>query len=152
MSESCDEDLKIPVKAEKVVPHRRPVCLIDHLVEYEEQSGVSEAFITAENPLVNDTGVLDSTAYVELIAQTYAAFKGYHDLIHKRPVRKGFLVAVRQMETRGESRLGDLLNVKVETISEVGDFAVARGTVTRQDEILASGNLTLWVPESSDKE
>ena len=140
------EDLVLPIEAEKLVPHRRPTCLIDRLTEYGEEFGVAEARIRAENPLVNESGALDTIAYVELIAQTYAAFKGYHDMINDAPVKKGFLAAVKNMETRGEAHSGDLLIISVRTLSEVGDFAVAEGTITRDGEILASGSLTLWIP------
>lgn len=146
MPDGLTENLTIPIDAECLVPHRRPVCLIDRLVKYDERSGVCEAVIREKNPLIDDDGMLDPVAYVELIAQTYAAFKGYHDRIHKIPVRKGFLVSVKHMDTRGEACLGDSLQITVETMSEVGDFAVARGIVTLRGEVLASGSLTLWIP------
>jgi predicted hotdog family 3-hydroxylacyl-ACP dehydratase len=140
------EDLTLPFEAERLVPHRRPVCMIDRLVEYRDESGVVEALIRSENLLINEDGVLDRTAYMELIAQAYAAFKGYRDLLHEKPIKKGFLVVVKQMECKGEAFLGDLLRINVSTISEVGDFAVAEGTITRGGEVLASGGLTLWIP------
>jgi hypothetical protein len=50
------------------------------------------------------------------------------------------------MECKREAFLGDILRINVSTISEVGGFAVAEGTVTRDHEVLASGGLTLWIP------
>jgi predicted hotdog family 3-hydroxylacyl-ACP dehydratase len=138
--------LTLPLEAEQLVPHRRPVCMIDRLVEYTEESGVVEALLRSDNLLVGEDGALDRTAYMELIAQAYAAFKGYHDLLHEMPVKKGFLVVVKRMECKGDGFLGDLLRINVATISEVGGFAVAKGTITRGDEVLASGGLTLWIP------
>ena len=67
-------------------------------------------------------------------------------LLHEKPVKKGFLVVVKHMECKGEAFLGDLLRINVSTVSEVGDFAIAEGTVTRNDEVIASGSLTLWIP------
>jgi predicted hotdog family 3-hydroxylacyl-ACP dehydratase len=120
--------------------------MIDRLVEYGDESGVVEALLRSDNLLVGEDGMLDRTAYMELIAQAYAAFKGYRDLLHEKPVKKGFLVVVKHMECSGEAFLGDLLRINVATISEVGDFAIAEGTVTRNDKIIASGSLTLWIP------
>ena len=120
--------------------------MIDRLVEYRDESGVVEALIRSGNLLVGEDGVLDRTAYMELIAQAYAAYKGYRDLLHEAPVKKGFLVVVKQMECKGEAFLGDLLRINVTTISEVGDFAIAEGTVTLNDKVIASGGLTLWIP------
>jgi 3-hydroxyacyl-[acyl-carrier-protein] dehydratase len=140
------KDISLPIDAEQLVPHRRPVCMIDRLVEYRDESGVVEALIRSGNVLVGEDGALDCIAYMELIAQAYAAFKGYRDMLHGETVKKGFLVIVKHMECKGEAFLGDLLRINVSTASEVGGFAVAEGTVTRGDEVLASGGLTLWIP------
>ena len=140
------KDITLPIDAELLVPHRRPVCMIDRLIEYRDESCVVEALIHSGDLLVDEDGVLDRVAYMELIAQAFAAFKGYHETLHEKPVKKGFLVVVKHMECRKEAFLGDLLGVKVSTISEVGDFAIAEGTITRGDEVLATGSLTLWIP------
>ena len=140
------KDLTLPIDAELLVPHRRPVCMIDRLVEYRDESCVVEALVHSGNLLVGEDGILDSVAYMELIAQAFAAFKGYHDMLHEKTVKKGFLVVVKHMECKGEAFLGDLLRINVSTVSEVGGFAIAEGTVTRDDEVLASGSLTLWIP------
>jgi predicted hotdog family 3-hydroxylacyl-ACP dehydratase len=138
--------LTLPIDVELLVPHRRPVCMIDRLVEYRDESGVVEALLRSGNILVGEDGVLDRTAYMELIAQAYAAFKGYRDLLHEKPVKKGFLVVVKHMECMGEALLGDLLRINVTTTSEVGDFAIAEGIITLNDKVIASGSLTLWIP------
>jgi predicted hotdog family 3-hydroxylacyl-ACP dehydratase len=141
-----NRNLTLPIDAELLVPHRRPVCMIDRLVEYRDESCVVEALIHSGNLLVGEDGVLDRVAYMELIAQAFAAFKGYHDILHEKPVKKGFLVVVKHMECKGEAFLGDILRINVSTVSEVGGFAVAEGTITRDDEVIASGGLTLWIP------
>jgi predicted hotdog family 3-hydroxylacyl-ACP dehydratase len=120
--------------------------MIDRLIEYKDESGVVDALLRSDNLLVGEDGILDRTAHMELIAQAYAAFKGYRDLLHEVPVKKGFLVVMKHMECKSDAFLGDLLRIRVSTISEVGDFAIAEGTITRGDEVLASGGLTLWIP------
>ena len=140
------KDLTLPIDAELLVPHRRPVCMIDRLIEYKDESCIVEALVHSGNLLVGEDGTLDPVAYMELIAQAFAAFKGYHDTLHEKPVKKGFLVVVKHMECKGEAFLGDLLKINVSTVSEVGGFAMAEGTVTRNDEVIASGGLTLWIP------
>jgi len=144
-NELLKKKLTLPVDAELLVPHRRPMCLIDSLVEYRDELGVVEAVISSENPLV-DEGTLDRTAFMELVAQAYAAFKGYRDMLHNMSVKKGFLVVVKRMVCKKDVFVGDCLRIKVETVSEVGGFAVAEGTVTRDDEVVAQGSLTLWIP------
>jgi predicted hotdog family 3-hydroxylacyl-ACP dehydratase len=141
-----NRNLSLPIDAELLVPHRQPICMINRLVEYRDGSGIVEAFIHSGNLLVAEDGVLDGVAYMELIAQSFAAFKGYHDMLDEKPVKKGFLVVMKHMECKGEAFLGDLLKINVSTVSEVGGFAVAEGIITRGDEVMASGSLTLWIP------
>jgi hypothetical protein len=89
-NELLKNELRLPVDAELLVPHRRPMRLIDSLVEYRDELGVVEAVISSENPLVGEEGMLDRASFVELIAQAYAAFKGYHDMLHGMLSRKVF--------------------------------------------------------------
>jgi 3-hydroxyacyl-[acyl-carrier-protein] dehydratase len=138
--------MSLPFEAELLVPHRRPIRMIDRLVEFRDKSGVVEALIRSDNLLVGEDGTLDCIAFVEIIAQAYAAVKGYYNLSHNIPVKKGFLVAVKHTECNGEAYLGNLLRVNASTISEIGDYAIAEGVVMREEEVLASASLTLWVP------
>ena len=145
-NEQIKDDLSLPCEAELLAPHRRPIRMIDRLVEFNDKSGVVESLVSSENLLVGEDGVLDCVAFVELIAQAYAAIKGYDDLSHDKPVKKGFLVAVKHLEINGKAYLGDLLKIKASTNSELGGFAIAEGVVMREEEVLASASLTLWVP------
>jgi 3-hydroxyacyl-[acyl-carrier-protein] dehydratase len=140
------KDIIFPIDAELLVPHRRPVCMIDRLVEFKERTGVVESLIRSGDLLVDEDGVLDNIAYMELIAQAYAATKGYHDMLHGETVKKGFLVIVKHLECNGEAFVGDLLTISVSTVSEIGGFAVAEGAVMRGNEVLATGSMTLWIP------
>jgi predicted hotdog family 3-hydroxylacyl-ACP dehydratase len=120
--------------------------MIDRLVEFKEKTGVVESLIRSGDLLVDEDGVLDNIAYMELIAQAYAATKGYYDMLHGETVKKGFLVIVKHLECKREAFLGDLLTISVSTVSEIGGFAVAEGAVMRGDEVLATGSMTLWIP------
>jgi predicted hotdog family 3-hydroxylacyl-ACP dehydratase len=85
--------------------------------------------------------------FLELIAQSYAAFKGYMDLLEGKPAGTGFLVGVRHMEFTGRAYAGDRLRTSIRTVTSFGGFAVVEGTVTRGDETIASGSIKLWLVE-----
>ena len=101
-----NRNLTFPIDAELLVPHRRPVCMIDRLVEFKEKTGVVESLIRSGDLLVDEDGVLDNIAYMELIAQAYAATKGYYDMLHGETVKKGFLVIVKHLECKERSFSG----------------------------------------------
>ena len=139
-------DLTLPMPVEMLLPHRKPMCLVDRLVEYADASGVVEALVGRESPLVGEDGGLDRIAFIELIAQSYATVRGYSDLLRGEEVKKGFLVAAKMIEVKKAAAAGDVLRISVTTTGEYGDFTLADGVVRSGGEILASGNLTVWVP------
>jgi predicted hotdog family 3-hydroxylacyl-ACP dehydratase len=140
-----NKDLALPVTVDKLLPHRLPMCLVDRLVEFDDNSGVVEACIGPDSLLVDKDGTLDRVVLIELIAQSYAAVKGYSDLLGGKEIKKGFLVAAKQIELNGRAAPGDLLRIRVSTTGVVGDFNIADGVITKDDMVLASGNITVWI-------
>jgi predicted hotdog family 3-hydroxylacyl-ACP dehydratase len=119
--------------------------LVDRLVEFGDGDGCTESVLPADSPMASPGGALDPVALVELIAQSYAAVKGYDDMVHGRPVAEGFLVGIRKMRIAGAARAGERLLTRVKTVGTFEGFAVVEGAVTRGDETLASGTLKLWI-------
>ncbi len=72
--------------------------------------------------------------------------RGYSDLLRGEEVKKGFLVAAKMIEVKKAAAVGDVLRISVTTTGEFGDFTLADGVVRSGGEILASGNITVWVP------
>ena len=139
-------DLSLPVGAERLVPHRRPMRMVDLLVAFRPGYGVAEAVVSPENPLAAPDGALEPEALIELMAQGYAALKGYDDLLHHRPVRRGFLVGIQSLRVAGTARVGDRLRIVVETVKALEPFYVAAGEVTKDRVGIASATLKLWTP------
>ena len=81
-----------------------------------------------------------------MIAQAYAAVKGYESRLRGRPVRGGYLVGIRQGRVEGSASPGDRLKVSVETEKILGDFSVARGAVTCGEDTIASAVIKVWSP------
>jgi predicted hotdog family 3-hydroxylacyl-ACP dehydratase len=140
-----NKDLALPVTVDMLLPHRLPMCLVDRLVEFDDNSGVVEACIGPDSLLVDKDGTLDRVVLIELIAQSYAAVKGYSDLLGGKEIKKGFLVAAKQIELNGRAAPGDLLRIRVSTTGVIGDFNIADGVITKGDMVLASGNITVWI-------
>lgn len=145
-------DLSLPVPAEMLLPHKAPFCLITSLVEFNDQAGVVETVLSVDNILLNEDGGLEPLALVELIAQSYAAVKGYDDLLKGRGAKRGFLVDVRDFRFDDRCHEGDRLIIKVWTVGSIGGFAVAGGDVICRGKVIASGKVKLWIPEEHESE
>ena len=135
----------LPIEAEGLIPHRLPMRMVDRLLEIDGKNGVVEALVAVDCPLVSADGRLEDAALVELMAQAYATVKGYCDLIEKKPVKQGFLVGIKKVDRLLSAHMGDRLKININTLAELGDFAVAEGEVWRGEELLACGQIKVWV-------
>jgi len=133
--------------AEWLIPHRTPMRLVDTLLSVHEGCGVTESVLPRTSMMADGEGRLDEVTFLELIAQSYAAFKGYMDLLEGKPAGEGFLVGVRHMEFTGRAHAGDRLRTSIRTVTSFGGFAIVEGSVTRGDETIASGSIKLWLVE-----
>lgn len=137
--------------ADRIIPHRPPMRLVDTLLSYDDGSGEAEACFRERSLLAGNDGDIDEAALIELIAQSYAAVKGYDDLMRGKPPGKGFLVGMRKLGITGTARAGDRLRVSIKTVGVFANFAVVEGAVLRGEETLASGTLKLWLAGEADE-
>ena len=143
------EALTLPMPAETFIPHRLPMRLVDTLISWDEAAGVIEAAPGADCILVDQDGVLDQAALVELMAQGYAVLRGYDDLLHGRGISVGYLVGVRRFSATSPVRAGERLLVRIRTVGSFEGFAVADGEIERAGETVATGTVKLWVDRNS---
>ncbi|WP_029915076.1 hypothetical protein [Pelobacter seleniigenes] len=138
-------ELQLPMAAESLVPHRLPMRLVERLLAVEGKNGVVEALVSADGLLVDAQGQLEEVALVELIAQGYAALKGYLDRCAGQPVRQGFLVGVKKFTSLAPVYAGDRLQIEIRTLAELEDFAVAEGDIRRGGDLLGRGEVKVWI-------
>jgi predicted hotdog family 3-hydroxylacyl-ACP dehydratase len=137
--------MQLPISAEDLVPHRLPMRLVDTLVEVEGNNGVAAATIRPECPLFDPHGELEDVALIELVAQSYAALKGYVDTRAGRPVRRGFLTGVKDFHSHAKVRAGDNLKIELTTIADLDHFAVAQGDIYRDGTLVAQAEVKVWI-------
>jgi predicted hotdog family 3-hydroxylacyl-ACP dehydratase len=138
--------LIFPIPAEQLIPHRPPLCLIDHLLAYDGVQGVVESTLLPGSICLREDGSLEQAALVELVAQSFAAVKGYGDLQEGKTFPKGFLVGVKQFTFQGTALANDRLLITITRTGETDEFALAEGRVTCGEKVLAFGNVMVWIP------
>jgi predicted hotdog family 3-hydroxylacyl-ACP dehydratase len=138
-------NLSLPMEAESLVPHRLPLRLVERLLEIDGQHGVVEALVRADCPLVDENGRLEDVALIELIAQSYAALKGYLDRRDGLPVRQGFLVGIKKLVRLRSAKVGDCLQIRMHTLAELDGFAVAEGEIWTAETLIARGEIKIWI-------
>jgi len=142
------ELLALPADTAGLVPHEGRMRMVDQLLSLGEESAVVSACLPADGLLVaSSDGGLESVIYAELVAQAYAAYRGYELKALGLAPRAGYLVAIRQLDVLGRARAGDPLTISVRTVGVLEGFAVIAGDVCHGEEILATAKLKVYIPE-----
>jgi predicted hotdog family 3-hydroxylacyl-ACP dehydratase len=141
---------KPPLSAEGLMPHQPPMRLIDRVLTVgEDGSGTCETMVDEGNIFLGDDGALVSEAMVELMAQAFAAISGTKDRQADRPPRTGYLVGVKQTRFMAQARSGDRLIIHVRPVGNFAGFVMISGDIHCHDQLLACGELKIWVAQTT---
>lgn len=142
--------MSLPETAERLVPHRSAMLLVDRLVHATPEAGHIEARLQADCIVVDDTGCISPLAFVELVAQGVAALKGHAVREAGLPPPVGMLVGVQSFEVLGRACAGELLTIRVRTVGEFGGFTVVDGEVDGATGLVARARIKLFTPPAGE--
>jgi len=137
----------LPVGLDKLIPHGKSIRMIDQLVQVGERFTRTEFVIRLDSLLVDASGRLDELAYIEMIAQSFAACHGFQLFGEERLAHRGLLLGTKDLVISGEARVGDRLSIRVRKVTRFGDFGVVDGEVHHEDgRLIATGQVKIWRP------
>jgi radical SAM protein with 4Fe4S-binding SPASM domain len=135
----------LPVSVIGFVPHGKSMRMIDQLMKIEERRAITTFTVTADCLLVDESGRLDELAYIEMIAQSFAASHGFHLSAEDRKSHRGLLLGSKELIVTGEARVGDVLTIDLRKVTRFGAFGVVEGEIFRQDgTLVARGEVKIW--------
>jgi predicted hotdog family 3-hydroxylacyl-ACP dehydratase len=121
--------------------------MLDQLIKVGERDAHTTFAVTKECVLVDDAGRLDELAFIEMIAQSFAACYSYHLSLDDRPRQRGLLLGVKELVVWGQARVGDRLTVHLRKVTRFGDFGVVEGDIYLHDgKLMATGQVKIWRP------
>ncbi len=127
------------------------MLLIDTLVASTQGNGRVTTTLPKSCIAAGTAGVISPLIHIELMAQAFAAAKGWEIIETGGEFPIGYLVGVQQFSTLSEAKAGDLLTIEVGTVGEFEGFAIVEGSVKRGDTLIAAGKIKLWVPQDEEK-
>ena len=142
--ERIDEIIHLPYSAAAFAPQKNPMLLVDTLVSVGDGAAVAETRVRQGNAFVNAAGFLDSTAYLEMLAQTVAVTNGFKTHGRLGGAACGLLLGSKNLRVHGIARVDDLLTLSIQHSISFGQYSVFNGTVARAGEILATGEIKVW--------
>lgn len=149
-AERASEIARLPLALAELLPQKAPMRFVDTLESVGDRIGECAVTIRSDLPMAG-ASVVDDVAYLEIIAQAMAALEAFAQLGTGDGGFGGFLVGAEDLEVIAPARLGDRLRVRVRKDTRVGKYGIVSGTVLRDGEVLARGNIKIWretgVPE-----
>lgn len=151
--EQIDFKAPRPVCAKGLMPHKRPMRMVDRVLSAEEDaSGKVEAIIRGDCLYVDQQGFFAPEAMVELMAQAFAAVSGKLSSESGGQQGTGYLTGVKQARIYAKARSEDLLTIEVKPIAEFAGFVIVESRINREDELLAQGELKIWQTSPAEQE
>ncbi|PMP14050.1 3-hydroxydecanoyl-ACP dehydratase [Vibrio breoganii] len=133
---------------EQLLPHDKPMIFIDHALEILEDSICCSVVISPENPFYSaESQSVPAYVGIEFMAQSIAAWSGYHAKLNNLEPPIGFLLGSRRYSIEATKfPLGQELVIKCQKIIEDKGMAVFSGCIEVEKEVVASCHLNVFVP------
>ncbi len=146
-----NDDMRLPAIA-TLVPHAAPMLLLDRVVSVDADKLCAEVVIRPDSMFHGERGV-GAWVGIEYMAQTIAAYAGYHAQRRGEPVKIGFLLGARRYEcSRSWFVAGDCLHVEAQQLLQaengLGSFScIIRESSTQQQ--LAQATVSVFQPHDA---
>ncbi len=141
--------MDLPVNADTLLPHEKPMRVVDRLLASDGTAGQTEAIFSGDSPFVDAEGKIDHLMLLELIAQSYASARGYEDISEGNDVSEGFLVGISKANFHGDAYAKDPLLVDIRTEEIFDSFYIASGKVFQRETLVLEAMLKIWLNPDS---
>jgi len=143
-------EIKLPLPAKELVPHRNSMLLIQTLDGYTEESASAKVVIKDDSLFTKKNGEIDPVVYVEFLAQLVAAHSGYEAKLNDGIPKTGFLVGIKDFQIQSAAQAGDELHLSLKKDYSFDQMSYLAGEVIKGQDIIGSGTLKLWEQHEND--
>ena len=130
---------------EQILPHRPPMVLIDSLTRCDSETAQASKTFTSGDYGLEEDGRVTEPMLIECLAQTVAAAQGRQARLHGDEPAEGMLVGVSGFEFLRHACQGEALTLTTRVTHRVGQFLVVEGSVRAAEELIATGELKLYI-------
>jgi len=133
---------------ETVVPHRGAMCLLDRLLEADDEQACAEVDVPLDGLFVRDAAV-PAWVGIEYMAQTVSAWAGARAMRSGSTPRFGFLLGSRRYEARCDAFPGGAtlrIEVRRELMGENG-LGLFDCRILMGGETVATARVSVFEPE-----
>ena len=127
-----------------LIPQSHPMVMIDKLVFSDKNKTCTELKVSKDNIFFAE-GRLQEAALVENMAQTAAVRAGFEAKQTGKPVRTGFIGAIKNLNIYKLPRENQILNTTLELIAQIGDVSVVRNKTEADGKLCADAEFKIFL-------
>ncbi len=128
-----------------LIPHRPPFLLVDRVVETTAEQGITEKYLTINDPSLRE-GIFPDVLVVEALAQSCACMVAAHQKLTAASHR-GMLVQISDFKFHERARAGETLRMVVRRGGSLGALHRFSVEAKVEDRAIAAGQLTFVVED-----
>lgn len=128
----------------RFIPHRRPIIMVDELLEHNEGFTKTTFKIEPDNIFLRD-GLFQESGIIENMAQSAALGAGYYCHANKLEQPITYIVSIQQLDVNKFPSVGDLLVTSIQVESSIMNINVIVGECYLNNELIARGEMKVMM-------
>ncbi len=134
---------------EKLIPQRKPMIMVDGLLQSDGLATISTLQIREDNIFVEDRQFREP-GLIENMAQTAALRAGYEAIVSNKKPLVGFIGAIKRLQIYNLPKVGDQLETKIEIVNELLGAMIVHATTVVQGDLVAEADLSIFLTEPNE--
>jgi predicted hotdog family 3-hydroxylacyl-ACP dehydratase len=142
------------IDVEQLLPHSGDMVLIDEILDYGDDYGVSRVKVDAGSKFYEtEIKGIHAAIGLEWMAQTIAAIAGIEALKNDRPVQVGFLLGTRKYQpAKNIFNLDEEYVIRVKKLyREENGLGAFQCTIHQDEQLIADAKLNVFAPDNVEK-
>jgi len=125
----------------KLIPHREPMILVDTLHHHNATGLLGSLLILEEGPFVIN-GEFSEAGILEHMAQCVALHTGYSGYLTEKPVREGYIGAIKNAEIIQLPKIGEIITTRVTISYSAMDMMLVQLESSIQTLVIATAEMS----------
>lgn len=136
----------VDINIELLIPQRKPFIMIDHLLDYKEDSARTSFVVKEDNVLVQN-GFFSEEGMIENMAQTAATYLGYDSYIKGLDAPVGFIAAVKNLKILANIKQETKIVTTIKFSNTILNINIVDAEIKQDDKIVAQAELRIFINE-----
>ena len=137
--------MSLPADCAAYMLHEAPLLLVKRLLKVDGDDAEAETVLELGDVGVAPDGSIEAAVLLELMAQTYAAARGYLDHTADASPHLGYLVGASNVRIERIPRVGRRLHILVRSTRSFESFYAVEGRILSDGQLVAQGTLKAWM-------